>query len=115
MLVVFRCHKGCINIFGCSRLTSDMKLANVCVVISVLVTFVFFVQSHDRIKILSRGTLSTSTVGRKVSPKPTHSSTLEEDLISVEKVLQGRGQSEGSAPQNRYPILADNKDLDNLF
>ena len=40
------------------------------------------------------GTLSTSTVGRKKSPKPTRLSNLEVNLTSVEKVLQGRGQSE---------------------
>ena len=43
----------------------------------------------------------TSTVLSKVTPKPRYSSESEIRLVSVEKVVQGRGQSDGVVPSKR--------------
>ena len=49
----------------------------------------------------------TCTVDKKLSPKPRYSSTSDEILTSVEKVVQGRGQSDESDPRYKFPSFPE--------
>ena len=59
----------------------------------------------------------TCTVDKKLSPKPRYSSTSDEIFTSVEKVVQGRGQSDESDPRYKFSSFPENKmlQLSNFF
>ena len=57
------------------------------------------------------GAFVTCTVDEKVRPKPRYSSISDEIFTSVEKVVQGRGQSEESDPRYKFSSFPENEIL----
>ena len=91
------------------KITSDMKLLRFGVNISVLVTLKYHQQCLEIYfvcGILRTSLMVTWTVGEKLRLNPTKSSISDDILTSVEKVVQGRGQSGALNPKYKFSKVA---------